>query len=696
VFRLKSHLHQLVEELKCHHRYLSLFLSAEEGSHAHGNRLLKVAEVLTVQTLLMFLLAILYDLQSPSDDGSCTAWTTKDTCLRRRSPLDPSQSYCSWSDGDADTSCSFGDLQMTVRGVLVIALLVSAITVCFLYPVEFLFDLLTAPTARRHSESNGADKKGLCRVSKEPLTRKFTSVALASQALTGHVISGTETRTLPETAAAAQRKARGALILLTSIHRASQKHSLLNDGNTDKEDDEYFPIVPSRFLSSSPEELFAQLVRDIDRQRLLLRPPELEEFDRQWGLDPATAAVTLKRAISGSIASTQRRSLHRIEQLGLASDQLRGLELLQLLVIDLLGRDSPAARIFEHKVEEDFRRLQVVTFFSKLLAVLVLVLLNVLFATYSVLYGFRQGLAWQRQYVSACVVQMFVEVFVNESLEVVWMHFLVPSLVAAEVQAACEQLLRAVRRLCEGNNSLNEQLLNAPSYLFVSRQVAAAYPHLLEAGIVQAVNSYLPGAMARRWHAGRGRETRGERVSVVWMGLAVGLSLLQVLGSAPFHLQRLLVRSVQPLFVSAVMLIYYLMADSPLLIIGFAAALAAAVGYGVVRYIQEGRVDRTLTGSVKPLEMKPLLDEESGLLYLHNEPLQLKKPDDGGFDGKNPERDHKVEEEKGKESVAVESSLIASSNALGNTLHCGSDSSDLFEISAESSLCSDSSSNFED
>jgi hypothetical protein len=56
------------EELNRNHAYLGLF-SAATGELNDMKRLINGAQLLTVQTALMFLLAVFYDLQSPSDDG---------------------------------------------------------------------------------------------------------------------------------------------------------------------------------------------------------------------------------------------------------------------------------------------------------------------------------------------------------------------------------------------------------------------------------------------------------------------------------------------------------------------------------------------------------------------------------------------------------------------------------------------------
>jgi len=308
------------------------------------------------------------------------------------------------------------------------------------------------------------------------------------------------------------------------------------------------------------------------------------------------------------------------------------------------------------------------------------------------------------------------------------MHFLVPSLVAAEVQAACEKLLRVVQSLCETTHiatANRKPLLSAPSYLFVSRHVAAAHSHLSEAGFVQAFDTYLPGQMANQWHTKssnnrwcNGISSRGGWVSVLWLALATGFSLLQLLGTAPSLLQRMLIRFIQPFFVSAVILAYYLVAHSPLLIAGFGAGFVATLGYGAVRYIQEGRLERMRMGSVTPLDASA---SSAGLqeLYMQSRPLQLKKPEveekefDRSYEDQKGEEIDEIDEvekddedkdynglEKASEidkemlvvvaADAVSESSFSVSMTTNTHRYSSSDTSDLFEFSFESSLCSDS------
>ena len=130
-----------------HHSYVTLLW-------VRNIDLLHVTRVATIQSMLMFVLAVTYDLQSPSDDGSCLQWLTEESCLLRTSYLDSSQSYCRWgmlSTEDMGSTvsgyaCSYEDLSSpTVKEVLTISVLVSIVTALFLRPVEVLFKVLKAP-----------------------------------------------------------------------------------------------------------------------------------------------------------------------------------------------------------------------------------------------------------------------------------------------------------------------------------------------------------------------------------------------------------------------------------------------------------------------------------------------------------------------------------------------------------------------
>ena len=69
-------------------------------------RLLVGCQLLTMQTMLVFLLSVFYSLQAPDDDDSCQRFTTEAACLQRKSFLDQNAPYCYWNDASS-TACSY-------------------------------------------------------------------------------------------------------------------------------------------------------------------------------------------------------------------------------------------------------------------------------------------------------------------------------------------------------------------------------------------------------------------------------------------------------------------------------------------------------------------------------------------------------------------------------------------------------------
>ena len=91
-------------EVSKHHRYLNVLSPSSESSDTQ--RIFTALQILTVQTMLMFVLAVFYDLQAPDDDGSCAPLTSESTCLGRKSFLDYHESYCQWN-GAGQQPCSY-------------------------------------------------------------------------------------------------------------------------------------------------------------------------------------------------------------------------------------------------------------------------------------------------------------------------------------------------------------------------------------------------------------------------------------------------------------------------------------------------------------------------------------------------------------------------------------------------------------
>jgi hypothetical protein len=122
-------------EISRHHRYVLLFTASGERARAERERV--GIQMLTVQTMLMFLLAvsedcmillccvywfvcasysrigytrqILYDVQYPTDNGLCRTYLTQEDCKQDYLVFDRSEHLCTWEWTGEGPSSSLGE-----------------------------------------------------------------------------------------------------------------------------------------------------------------------------------------------------------------------------------------------------------------------------------------------------------------------------------------------------------------------------------------------------------------------------------------------------------------------------------------------------------------------------------------------------------------------------------------------------------
>jgi hypothetical protein len=132
------------EEVKKHHRYLMLI--AADGANSGSVRMLSGVHLLTVQTMLMWVLALCYDvqvsscvlstdhsvsdgcsfcffliaLQFPRDTGACSSLDAENSCLAEKSRFDAGETLCDWRyDETSDThSCKYTGPSVSIKASL--------------------------------------------------------------------------------------------------------------------------------------------------------------------------------------------------------------------------------------------------------------------------------------------------------------------------------------------------------------------------------------------------------------------------------------------------------------------------------------------------------------------------------------------------------------------------------------------------
>jgi hypothetical protein len=647
-FKDKPSLECLFDEIYKHHRYV-LILSCSDDKKSDQNRIVTGVRLLTVQTMLMFLLAVFYELQAPSDDGSCKTYATEQSCLARKSIIEAHSTYCQWSENALrEMTCSYREPSFTYLTIAYVSVVISMVTALVSSPIDRFFDMLTAPTA--DSVKLNAVESFSARVFKKARRVSVSAVNTMSDVVKrskaavekrwGQV--NFQTREVPEStrvahalavaaAPALQAKARDLMLRrLSSGVSFKDKYAVNNtfptgddsDNDADDKDDEEESesssdddngaannaakeedddreqddqqsevsgdqdASPSNMLSSifgnrdkTVVKKFTRLAEEIDFQRRALRVSEVEEFDGSWGIDPTgefvkrdslslmgyhriDAAANIKNEIREVTVEADKIA----NELRNATDQHIGLEILHLFVLDILGRHTAPARIFQSKAEEDFFKVRVISRRGQMLAWCGVVFLNLFFMYFTILKSYQKGNAWQRAFVAGSVVQIVVEILFNETVECVWVNFLVPRLVSEEVHSVATKLHSAIEQLCSPETVDAHYFLDAPGYLFVSTAVAKKFPNLLESMVVRAYQSHLPGMLANKWQFGpvarinRSGILRGASVVAT---ITVGL---QVAAASPFIFQRMMIRTAQPWLLTGIVVAFAYLMKKPIIL----------------------------------------------------------------------------------------------------------------------------------
>jgi membrane protein implicated in regulation of membrane protease activity len=200
-------------------------------------------------------------------------------------------------------------------------------------------------------------------------------------------------------------------------------------------------------------------------------------------------------AASVELGSVVNESISWIKRLKSQPPETIGVQLLELFVRDCLGQHSRQAIIFSQKVHP-LKHKYILTWSIKCLTFVGLCILNLYFVFACMLYGKDKGLNWQRGWLSTCIVNIFVDVFINSVTVAAVLHFFVPNLIVDKARNIKHIVTDIVHDLCSANAQTNQQgrdiephAFSAAAYFFVSAHVARAFPDLLESRIVLAYKS---------------------------------------------------------------------------------------------------------------------------------------------------------------------------------------------------------------
>jgi hypothetical protein len=304
---------------------------------------------------------------------------------------------------------------------------------------------------------------------------------------------------------------------------------------------------------------------------------------------------TLQALDKSSRSSMNKESIYRTDKpLGTyslaASHSIIGVKILELFVLDLLGRDSTQAKIFVNQ-RPAIQEKWVTRRWVKGVFVLLLLALNVFFVVFSIADGSKKGLQWQYNWMITCVVYIFSDIFIRHFNIAFIIYYFIPEMIKRHTLDMKNKLALAVngfvqrargqRKVTPQENNLvatnhgdhAEHDFSVTDNLFVSTLVAKAFPDLLESCIVLSYRSLLVSehqslkfTRAYRPEIGRGvsslsavQSSRSLRckldtlfstcISVVSVVLS---NMLLWLGCQQIFVQRILVQAINPLIMGLI------------------------------------------------------------------------------------------------------------------------------------------------
>ena len=334
---------------------------------------------------------------------------------------------------------------------------------------------------------------------------------------------------------------------------------------------------------------FNELRDNIIVQRSMLSDGDLDIFDEVWSLGmDGLISDTVEKQIKKVIKNVQSQSSRYLEDLRFMTEPSHvGLRLMHLFICDLLGKNTPACYIFEQKSLDYFTHTRVTTMAWKVSLVVLVICMNAFMFYYSIQASLVRGLRWQLTLLYGCMFQVIIEIIFNETMECIWVHYIIPSMAKPEIRDIYDVITTSIEGFWSFNaGKSNKVYLDATTYLFVSKKVAASYGNLPESIIINHYQSYLPGYVGKIW-----RKRSCEITSItkcLWKSL-VALSQL------PLVIQRLFVRITQPILFVIFFVLFSALSDGPWIIavalVAFVLLYGSIIFFTLKKYSEYDRAD---------------------------------------------------------------------------------------------------------
>jgi len=796
-------------ELMRSHKFCRIFTPVRSEADRR-DQVLNSFQIITTETIFLFTIALCYDIESPSDDGSCLTFSSESACLARKSVTDDATSYCEWDPtAAAAQACSYSEPRFSIQTTVLVASIVGVIVTLLDIPVSFLFELVASPTTTltnqvKHTVAAGVRKARRASAITVNAARSLVGVLPGAVPVVPSAGSGAgETASakpqsgftfiqeyvLSKDIISKRKRAmgrRGAAVAApaTCPEAESQAQALsltktdqlLNSGFMQRQvtvrdllwtKRNALVRAGKRLTQGVPKEFSDRLggfLTDMTLHLEKLQESDFRacvEFMRSWNFtvvlseDGFVESAEAERQASGYVPALTEAGLNptnmlrkvylytngkhshhfqsnrerlakemarvgaeaedKAEMLVYSGEAVVGMSILHEFILDILGRNTPCGKIFARKTEMDFKRMHIVSVTTKYLAGAAIMCVNLFCLFYAILKGYSRGVAWQQQFLVASILQLLVEIFVFETLEVLWRNVVVPQFAVTEVHHACVEVLKTINKFAD-DLALSEALggagsgqtvgvatemdvFNSSDYFFVSKQLARAHPSTIESKIVTRYESTGPTPELHerlqlqsteedvRWEAtGPARGSDEDPTDPSWGVLVVRwlryfvtsvlFFVIQISSSMPSAVQDIVLAIVQPCLLGAVGYFVYLCLNQPLLFLGFLVVCLGA--YLFVRFIERVSMRQHKN------HMAPEMPDVAGLIEAARIQALAEKEEVGGSSSSSSSSSSSRSNSSVSSSVSsssVSSSSVSSSSVSSSGLSSISSPSPAHEVS---------------
>jgi hypothetical protein len=332
-----------------------------------------------------------------------------------------------------------------------------------------------------------------------------------------------------------------------------------------------------------------------------------------------------KASISDSLRIVHAESQKVAAKIEGYSAAAAGAEFCHHLIIDLLGRHTMRAKVFETKSSWHLKSDYIIPPVLKTVAFCFSVLLNVYFMWMCMLYGGAKGRGWQVSWFFFSVLFLFFMFAVEMTVEAVMVGFVIPCQVLMDIRALMAEFqmrlnTREVYQLLldhhngttlsgidgmntgkRGDDDENDghdrksilDTFSSTDHLFVSAFIAREFPSLPESVLVRVFRHVHP-RMGLLKESALPNSVNGTRKGLLnfMTGLLAGslsfFSVLMWIGTQPMVVQKLLVSAPLPVICSVLTSIVYVADKDSLIIIAGAVALGLAAIVTLTYYTLQG------------------------------------------------------------------------------------------------------------